>query len=204
MTPHCQQTVQPGTPWCGLVRHGETIRIVDLEGQQAVDTLFYNAADTAERYSVQDTMLFQQRATIDVGTALMSNEGNAMLTVVGDSCGGHDTMVGCCSCESNVVRFGAHARYMHACRENFLLALAANGMTKRDIVPNLNFFMNVPITGTGELAILDGASGPGAFVELQANMDVLCVISNCPQLNNPCNNFNPSPIEVVIFPVAEP
>ncbi len=198
-----REVVAPGTPWSGLVRRGEVIRIVDLAGQQAVDTLFYSAADTSERYSVQDTLLFQGAAYIDKGTVLMSNEGNAMLTVVADTCGAHDTAVGCCSCEANVVRFGEHARYMHACRENFIMATTANGMAKRDIVPNLNFFMNVPITGDGELAILDGVSQAGALIELRAEMDVICLISNCPQLNNPCNNFDPTPIEVAIYSPAQ-
>ena len=194
-----REVVPPGSPWSGLVRQGEMIRIVDLGGLQAVDTLFYSAADSSERYSVQDTLLRQGAAFIDKGTELISNEGRVMLTVIGDTCGAHDTSVGCCSCESNGVRFGPEARYMHACRENFIMACTANGMGKRDIVPNLNFFMNVPITQAGELAILDGVSKPGDAIELRAEMDVICLISNCPQMNNPCNDFDPTPIEVVIW-----
>ena len=88
---------------------------------------------------------------------------------------------------------------MHACRENFLVELARYGMTKRDIVSNINFFMNVPVTPEGKLTFEDGISAGGKYVELRAEMDVLCLISNCPQLNNPCNAYNPTPIEVLIF-----
>ena len=187
------------SPWSGLVRRGETLRIVDLDGCQAVDTLFYRADDTAERYSAQDTVRAQGSAYVTTGTRLMSSEGNVMLTVVADTCGRHDTSAGACSCESNTVRFGHATKYLHACRENFVLEVGRHGMTKRDVVPNVNFFMNVPIESSGALAIVDGVSRPGDYVELVAAMDVLCVISNCPQVNNPCNGFNPTPVRVLIW-----
>ena len=192
-------TVPANRPWSHVVKAGQTLRIVDLEGCQAVDTLFYNAADFSERYSAQDTLLVQGSAYVTTGTRLISNEGNVMLTVVADSCGRHDTSAGACSCEANTVRFGHHTRYMHACRENFVVELAKHGMTKRDIVPNINFFMNVPIDPHGGLAIVDGISVPGSHVDMVAQMDVLCVISNCPQVNNPCNGFDPTPVRILIW-----
>jgi hypothetical protein len=187
------------SPWSGFVRKGQTIRIVDSEGQQAVDTIFYRAGDFAERYSAQDTMRVQGAAYIGAGTKIISNEGNVMLTVTADTSGRHDTSAGACSCESNSVRFGHDTKYLHACRDNFLLEVSKHGMGKRDIVPNINFFMNVPIEPTGEMTIADGLSKPSDYVELVAEMDVLCVISNCPQINNPCNGFNPTPVEVLIW-----
>ena len=189
-------------PWSGLVRKGQRLRIIDSHGQQAIDTLFYNAADYTERYSAQDTLRQQGGAYITTGSNLISSEGNVMLTVVEDSCGRHDTSAGACSCESNTVRFGHHTKFEHACRENFLIEVSRYGMDKRDIVPNINFFMNVPIAPNGDLVIDDGISAPGSYVELVAEMDVLCVISNCPQINNPCNGFNPTPVEVNILGVA--
>jgi urea carboxylase-associated protein 1 len=178
---------------------GQVFRIVDSEGQQAVDTLFYSAADYGERYCAQSTLALQASAYIALRTQIISNRGNVMAHVVADTVGDHDTSAGACSCEANTVRFGQHTRYMHACRENFLVELAKYGMTKRDIVSNINFFMNVPILPNGELAIVDGMSKPGGYVELVADMDVLCVISNCPQVNNPCNGFNPTPVGVLIW-----
>lgn len=185
-------------PWSGIVRKGQTIRIIDSEGQQAVDTLFYKADDFAERYSGQDTLRVNGNAYVGLGTRIVSNEGNVMLTVTADSCGRHDTSAGACSCESNTVRFGHDTKYLHACRDNFVLEVTKHGMSKRDIVPNINFFMNVPIEPSAQMTIVDGLSRPGDHVELLAEMDVLCVISNCPQVNNPCNGFNPTPIRVVI------
>ena len=185
-------------PWSGIVRKGQTIRIIDSEGQQAVDTLFYRADDFSERYSGQDTLRVNGNAYVGLGTKIVSSEGNVMLTVTADSCGRHDTSAGACSCESNTVRFGHDTKYLHACRDNFVLEVTRHGMSKRDIVPNINFFMNVPIEPSGQMTIVDGLSAPGDHVEMRAEMDVLCVISNCPQINNPCNGFNPTPIRVVI------
>lgn len=186
-------------PWSHVIKRGQIFRIVDLEGCQAVDTLFYNAHDFSERYSAQDTLLAQGSAYVTTGTELLSNEGNLMLRVVADSCGRHDTSAGACSCEANTVRFGHHTRYMHSCRDNFVIEVTKWGMTKRDIVPNINFFMNVPIDPAGRLAIVDGISGPGSHVDMVAEMDVLAVISNCPQVNNPCNAFDPTPVRVLIW-----
>ncbi|MGO4450392.1 urea amidolyase associated protein UAAP2 [Phyllobacterium sp. TAF24] len=189
-------------PWSGIVRKGQRIRIEDSYGQQAIDTLFYRADDYSERYSNQDTMREQGAAYIGIGTRIISNEGNVMLKMTADSCGRHDTSAGACSCESNTVRFGHSARYLHSCRDNFVLEVMKHGMSKRDIVPNINFFMNVPIKPNGEMTIVDGISSPGDYVELVAEMDVLCVISNCPQINNPCNGFDPTPIRVLIGDTA--
>jgi uncharacterized protein len=187
------------TPWSGLVRKGQHIRIVDLEGQQAVDTLFYRAGHSDERYSAQDTLAEQGSAYVTTGTRLLSNEGNVMATMVADTSGDHDTSAGACSCEANTVRFGHQTRYMHACRENFLVEMRKYAMSKRDLVSNINYFMIVPVLPDGELAIVDGNSKPGDYVELRAETDILCLISNCPQVNNPCNGFNPTPIRILIW-----
>jgi urea carboxylase-associated protein 1 len=185
-------------PWSGVVLKGQTIRIEDTYGQQAIDTIFYSLADFGERYSSQDTLRVNGAAYITRGSRIISSEGRLMATVTADTSGRHDTSAGCCSCESNTVRFGHETRHLHACRENFILELARHGMSKRDIVPNINFFMNVPISPNGAMTIDDGISAPGDHVELRAEMDLLCVISNCPQINNPCNGFDPTPIRVLI------
>ena len=195
--------IPANAPWSGFVRKGETIRIEDSQGTQAVDTLFYNAAATDERYSAQDTLREQGSAYITAGTRLISSDGNVMLTMVADTCGLHDTSAGACSCEANTVRFGHATKYLHSCRENFVLAAAAHGLSKRDIVPNINFFMNVPVAPGGDIAIVDGVSKAGDYVELTADMDVLCLISNCPQINNPCNGFDPTPIRVLIWKAGD-
>ena len=193
------QEIPARAPWSATIKKGQSLRIIDTHGQQAVDTLFYNVHDRQERYSGQDTLRAQGSAYISLGTGLMSNEGRVMLRVTADSCGFHDTCAGACSCESNTVRFGHGTKYQHACRENFIIEAAKHGMTKRDIVPNLNFFMNVPFDTSGNFTVVDGVSKPGDYVEMIAEMDVLCLISNCPQVNNPCNGFFPTPVQVMIF-----
>jgi urea carboxylase-associated protein 1 len=195
------EIVAAGEPWMGVVCKGQYLRIVDLEGNQAVDTLFYNASSTEERYSAQDTIREQGSLYLGVGSRLLSNEGNVMLAIVADTCGRHDTLGGACSAESNTVRYALEKRHMHSCRDNFLLALARSdcGLTKRDLPSNINFFMNVPVTEDGALTFADGISGPGRYVEMRAQMDVIVLISNCPQLNNPCNAYNPTPIRVLVW-----
>jgi uncharacterized protein len=200
-----RQVVDSGLGFSRRIRRGETLRIVDLEGNQAVDTLFYNADDPSERYSAQDTVLAQRALYLTTGSKLMSSEGNVLLTITADTCGRHDTLGGACAAESNQVRYAIDKRSMHSCRDTFLLELARHlpHMTKRDITCNINFFMNVPVTPEGGLRFADGISDAGRYVEMRAEMDVLVLISNCPQLNNPCNAYNPTPVEVVVFPTQE-
>jgi urea carboxylase-associated protein 1 len=197
-----RRVVPAGDYWMHVVRHGQRMRIVDLEGNQAVDTLFFSAADPAERYSAVDTMRAQGNVYLGIGSRLLSTEGAPMLEIVADTVGRHDTLGGACAAESNTVRYDLEKRCMHACRDSWMLAVAEHeefGLTKRDITHNINFFMNVPVTPEGGLTFADGVSGPGHYVELRAEMDVIVLISNCPQLNNPCNAYNPTPIEIVIW-----
>lgn len=196
-----RRVVPAGEPWLHEIPKGAYLRIVDLEGNQAVDTLFYNSHDYSDRYSAQDTIWQQKNIYLTTGSRLMSSFGNVLMKIVADTCGRHDTLGGACAAESNMVRYSLQKRYMHACRQSFLKAIVEwdHGMDKRDITSNINFFMNVPVTPDGQLTFEDGVSGPGKYVELRAEMDVLALISNCPQLNNPCNGYNPTPIEVLIW-----
>ena len=191
-----------GEPWMKTIRKGQVFRILDTEGNQAVDTLFYNAADPEERYSAVDTIQRQANLYLGVGTKLISTEGRALLTIVADTCGRHDTLGGACAQESNTVRYSLDKRPMHACRDNFMSAIAhdhRHDLGKRDITHNINFFMNVPVTPEGGLRFADGISAPGKYVEMRAEMDVVCLISNCPQLNNPCNAYNPTQIRLLVW-----
>ncbi|WP_288483453.1 urea amidolyase associated protein UAAP2 [uncultured Novosphingobium sp.] len=192
------QIVAARAPWLHHIKTGETLRIVDLEGNQAVDFLLYSAADDAERYSAQDTVAAQGNLFLRTGTVLRSNEGRPMMTIAASAVEYHDTIGGACSCESNTLRYGHHTKAQHACVENFLEANLTEGRGKRDIVSNINFFMNVPVEPDGSLGIVDGISAPGLTVDLRAEMDVIVVVSNCPQINNPCNAFNPTPVRMIV------
>jgi urea carboxylase-associated protein 1 len=196
-----REVVPAGEPFMKEIAKGQTLRILDLEGNQAVDTLFYSARDPQERYDANNTIREQGNIYLTSGTILRSNEGNPMLTIVADTCGRHDTLGGACSAESNTVRYALEKRHMHSCRDSFLMALAEwdNGLSKRDLSSNINFFMNVPVTPEGGLTFEDGISEAGRYVEMRAEMDVIVLISNCPQLNNPCNAYNPTPVEVLVW-----
>ena len=193
--------VDAGDPFIHEIFAGQTVRIVDLEGNQAVDTLFYNLHNYADRYSAQDTIREQANIYLTTGTRLISTEGNVLLTITADTCGRHDTLGGACAQESNMVRYAIEKRAMHACRQSFLKGIQQwdRGLEKRDITSNINFFMNVPVTPEGGLTFEDGVSEAGKYVELRAEMDVLMVVSNCPQLNNPCNAYNPTPVQILIW-----
>lgn len=189
--------VAPRAPWSGILPRGQVLTITDLGGNQAVDCLLYRADDTAERYCAHTTVAAQANIFLTTGSILWSNEGRPLATIVRDTCGRHDTIGGACSQESNTLRYGHHTKHQHACVENFLLEGAKWGLTKRDLVSNINWFMNVPVEADGTMGIVDGISSPGLAVAFRAEADLLVLISNCPQINNPCNGFNPTAVEIV-------
>ena len=204
-TARYRQVIPAGDYWLKRIAKDQILRIVDVEGNQAADTLFFSADDPAERYSAVDTIRAQGNVYLGLGSRLMSTECNVMLEIVADTVGQHDTLGGACATESNTVRYALDKRTMHACRDSWLLAIAQHDefrLTKRDITHNINFFMNVPVTPAGGLDFADGVSGPGKYVEMRACMDVIVLISNCPQLNNPCNAYNPTPIEILLWDPA--
>ncbi|MET0704988.1 MAG: urea amidolyase associated protein UAAP2 [Mycobacterium sp.] len=194
--------VDARAPWSAVLRAGQQLQIIDLHGNQAVDTLFYGMrdgqCDPLQRYSAQATVAAQANIFLTTGSVLRAADGRPLVTIVADEVGNHDTIAGACSKESNTLRYGHHTVHQHACAENFLAEGAKWGLGKRDIVPNINFFMNVPIEADGTLGIVDGLSGPGKSLTVRAETDTLVLVSNCPQINNPCNGFNPTPVRMVI------
>lgn len=195
-----RHVIPAGEPYLFNLGAGQTVRLLDLEGNQAIYTLFYSATHPRERYDPQRTLRRQNRAYLGAGSVLYSNLGRALATIVADTCGRHDTLGGACAQESNTVRYALDKRYMHSCRDNFLCACLHDGrLNKRDIGANINFFMNVPVTPEGGLTFEDGISAAGKYVELRAEQDLIVLISNCPQLNNPCNGWNPTAAEVLVW-----
>jgi len=200
------ESILSGEFWIERVQQGEHLRLTDLHGNQAIDTIFYNANNPYERYSAFDTIQLQRNIYLTKGSILYSDRQRPMLEIVDDTCGRHDTLGGACSSESNTVRYALEKKTMHSCRDSWLLALNTElgeyGLNKKDLAPNVNFFMNVPVTEEGGLTFEDGISAPGKYVELRARMDILVLISNCPQLNNPCNGYDPTPVEARIIKEA--
>jgi urea carboxylase-associated protein 1 len=194
----CREIVSARAPWSALIKAGQVLTIVDLDGNQAIDFLAYNADDTSRAYSAQTTLQGQSSVYLTTGSVLRNNEGEAMMSIIADECGRHDTLGGACSKESNTLRYGLHTWSQHACVENFLAEGSRRGLGKRDLVSNINWFMNVPVDPDGALGIVDGISSPGLSVSLRAERDTLVLVSNCPQINNPCNGFEPSRAEMII------
>ncbi|UJF33968.1 urea amidolyase associated protein UAAP2 [Paenibacillus hexagrammi] len=195
------EVVLAGDGWMHELKPGQVLRIVDLEGNQAADTLFYDADNPEDHYSAVATIAGQGNIYLTAGSVLRAESGKELLTIVADTCGRHDTVGGSCSAQSNAVRYAHEKLSMHNCRDTFMLQLAKHdgAYTKRDLAPNVNFFMNVPVTPEGGLKFDDGVSSPGAYVEMQSHGRTMVLISNCPQLNNPCNAYNPTPIRVLIW-----
>ena len=192
------QVVPRRSPWSAVVPAGHELTIIDLEGNQAVDCLLYDAHDTTIRYSAAATISAARNVYLVTGSVLRAGDGEPLMTLVRDDVGRHDTIGGACSKESNSLRYGHHTVHEHACVENFLAEGARWGLDKRDLVSNINWYMNVPVEQDGALGIVDGLSSPGLTLTLRAERDVLVLVSNCPQINNPCNGFDPTPVRMII------
>ncbi|MGH6898514.1 MAG: DUF1989 domain-containing protein [Geminicoccaceae bacterium] len=197
---HEDTIVPAGEPWSARIKKGDVLRLVDLEGQQAIDFLCYNASDPAERYNAANTIKLNQNIYLGKGCVLWSVRARKMMTIVQDSCGAHDTLYGCCSIEIDEVRFGKSNT--QSCQSNFAAELTKHGLGEKDIVANVNFFMNVPVEADGAVAIAEGRSKPGDYVDLRAEMDLLVVISNCPERDNPAAGFKPTPVRAIVYSLA--
>jgi urea carboxylase-associated protein 1 len=192
--------IEAGQPWGRILKKGQRVRFIDLHGLQALDFLCYNADDPSDRYNASNTMKLAKNIFITKGVSLWSDRAVKLMTVVEDSCGFHDTIGGCCSSEMNMLRYGKTP--VTNCRDTFEKALKPFGLTRGDIATNLNFFMYVPVNPDGEMAIVDGRSKAGDYIDLVADHDVICVASNCVQIFNPCNGFDPTPVRAITYEPA--
>ena len=195
------EVVNAGEGWMHKVLKGQTFRILDIEGNQAVDTMFYDMTNLEDHYSAITTIVMQKNIYLTTGSILRTESGKPLLEITAYLTGRHDTLGGACSSQSNTVRYAREKIDMHNCRDSFMLQLSKNNydLGKRDLAPNINFFMNVPVTKEGGLKFDDGVSAPGNYVEMKALEDTIVLISNCPQLNNPCNAYNPTPVRLIIW-----
>ena len=183
--------------WSGVIKQGQRLKITDIEGQQAVDFLCYDNGDRSDRYSATNTMKVQGNVYVGLGSILYSDSGTPLLEVVEDTVGKHDTVYGCCSNPNNLLRYGVETT--ETCYTNFEAELVKNGMGKEAIVPNVNWFMSVPVLGDGSAGVNNVVLQPNSQVILLAKTDTLAVLSNCPQMHNPCNGYNPTPIHIEIY-----
>lgn len=190
------EIVAAGAPWGARIAGGDVLTITDLEGQQAVDFLCYDADNPADRYCATNTVKVQGNVYVGLGTVLYADSGNRLMTVVVDTVGRHDTVYGCCSNPNNFLRYGVTTT--ESCYTNFEAVLARFGLGREAIVANINWFMSVPVLEDGSAGVAAAALKPGSHVALRAERDVLAVLSNCPQMHNPCNGYNPTPVRVTV------
>jgi urea carboxylase-associated protein 1 len=191
-----EEIVPARRPWSGVVAAGDVLVLTDLEGRQAVDFLCYDARNPADRYSATNTVKVQANVYVGLGTVLYADSGMPLMTVIEDTVGRHDTIYGCCSTANNRLRYGVETT--ESCYANFRTALAAHGLGTDAIVPNINWFMSVPVLEDGAAGVARAELKPMSRVALRAETDVLAVLSNCPQMHNPCNGYNPTPIKVTL------
>ena len=192
-----EEVVPAKSSWSGIVKKGQRLRITDLEGQQAVDFLCYNNNDRSDRYSATNTVKVQGNVYVGLGSILYSDSGTPLLEVVEDTIGRHDTVYGCCSNPNNMLRYRVETT--ESCYTNFEAELAKLGMGKEAIVPNVNWFMSVPVLEDGSAGVDNVVQKINSYVTLVAITDTLTVLSNCPQMHNPCNGYNPTPVKIEIY-----
>lgn len=194
-----EDCIVPATEtWSARIECGQHLRLVDLEGQQAIDFLCFNANDPSERYHAPNTIKIPRNIYLGRGSVLRSSLARAMMTIVDDTCGRHDTIFGCCSFEVDRVRYGQTND--ECCQRNFERELARHGLGPELMTPNVNFFMHVPVDPNGHAEIVASQSKPGDYVDLRADMDVLAVLSNCPEALNSATGANgPSPIRAIVY-----
>ena len=200
-SPVLEEIVPARQGWAHRVARGDTLVITDLEGQQAVDFLCFDADDPGDRYSATNTVKVQGNVYLGLGSVLYADSGRTLMTVIEDTIGRHDTIYGCCSIPNNRLRYGVETT--ESCYSNFETVLAPYGLGREAIVANVNWFMSVPILDDGSAGVAEAALQPGSKVALRAEHDVLAALSNCPQMHNPCNGYNPTPIRVQVFRASD-
>lgn len=203
--PLLEEGLRGGQMWSRVVRRGQRLKITDIEGGAAVAALFYNASDTGERYNMPDTLKAQHVARLTQGVVLYSDMGRVLCSVVDDTCGWHDTITGHATSRHSRAKYGEGSyqelrnAFHRNTRDNFLTELGKYGLGKRDIVPNVNFFVKVRAEENGKLEFIADNSRPGSSVTLRAELDTLVVLSNTPHPLDPSPTYAPKPVSLQLF-----
>jgi urea carboxylase-associated protein 2 len=199
------ETVPPGAYWSRVVRRGQTLRVVDLEGAGAASLLALNADQPSERYNAPDTTKIQNTIFVTAGRVLFSDLGRVLLSVTGDTSGHHDTLAGFGNAATTVATYGPgrylelRNEYHRNARDNFLAALGRHGLGRRDLVPTFNLFARVAVGPAGSLDWVPGVQRPGAAVDLRAEMHVLAVLSATPHVLDPAPEYRPGRLQVTVW-----
>ncbi|MBC7881892.1 MAG: urea carboxylase-associated family protein [Anaerolineae bacterium] len=196
------EIVPGGSYWHRNINRWQTLRILAPEGSRGVAFLCYNADNSIERFNAADTAKIQFNAFLKKGMVIYSDMGRVLFSITENTAEYHDTLGGCSNPITNAKKYG-EGEFKNS-RSNFLLALAKHNMDKRDIMPNLNFFAQIAVDPDGKIAYISGSEVPGTFVDLRAEMNVLAVLSNCPNPLDPSPTYDPKPVRVIVYNSAPP
>jgi uncharacterized protein len=192
-----QEKLPGGAYWHGVIKRGKTLRIQDLAGSHGVSLVCYNADNPIERLNVADTAKIQFNAFLGKGKVLYSDMGRILCSITEDTSACHDLICGCSNAASNAKKYGS-GNYNNS-RNNFLKALGKRGLTRKDLMPNLNLFSRIMVSPDGDLSYDTASQKPGSFIDLRAEMNVLIVVSNCPHVLHPSTEYQPQPIQLTIW-----
>ncbi len=193
-----QEVVIPAKEWLSLiVKKGQFIRVIDLEGQQVMDLVCFNLERPEEKLWIANTLKLNGTPYLTKGHVLYSDYAQKMMSIMEDTAGEHDALCGSCSAEIDYVRYGIN--WHPNCSDNFVKALTRYGLKRKDVPMSFNLFMSAPVEKDGSFAIKDPQSKVGDYIDLRAEMDLIVGMSNCPQDCNPCNGWNPTPLKVIHY-----
>jgi uncharacterized protein YcgI (DUF1989 family) len=181
-----------------LMKKGQVMRIIDVEGQQVADLILYDPNNLKNPSSMNNTVLVNKNYKITKGHAFYSKFGDRMATIIEDTVGTNVVTGGFCNPGLNRQRYGIEGT--HTCQANLTASMAKYGFTTADIEEGCwCAFMNVTYEPDGRLEIRAPISKPNDYLDMRADMDILVAFSNCPSEHNPCNGWNPTPLRVIIY-----
>lgn len=180
------------------LKQGQIIKLINTHGKQVVDTWAFNPADLTEAMSMEHSRPFWLKLNPSKGDSLVTNKRQKILTLTEDTTPGvHDTLVAACD-PTRYVQLGVVGHH-GSCNENLFLALEALGLAAPETPSPLNLFMNVPVHQDGRIEFAAPVSEPGQYVCLKAEMDVIVVLSACPQDITAVNGMQPQDVHYSVI-----
>ncbi len=178
------------------VKKGQTIRVVDVEGEQVADLVCFARQETKEYLSSGRSIDYNEKLNLSTGDILYSNRSNPMLAITRDEVGKHDFLFAPCSQEMFRLTYNTTGPHPN-CLDNLAHSLITFGIRNHQIPTAFNIFMNVAITADGRVSVKTPLSKAGDFIDLRSEMDLIVGVSACSA--GRCNNFNCTPIRVEIY-----
>ncbi|MCI4677867.1 DUF1989 domain-containing protein [Rhodoblastus acidophilus] len=196
-----RETVPGGWYWFGRIARGETLRLFNALGRSSASVVAWSADDVSERINHADSVKVQWSAALRKGRVILTDMGKVAFSIVEDTSGVHDALVGGSTAASNAKKYGGDFRNT---RDNFILAATKLGLARADIPLPVTFFAPLDVDAEGRFVWNETKRARNDFVDLRAEQDLLLAISNCPHPLDPAPDYAPGPLELIRFriPVA--